>query len=219
MTDTRILLADDHPVVREGLRFLLEKSPNNHVVGESDAHSPEAVKMAKETQPDVLITDQGFVDEHPLAFVKKVRELTPNTRILIFSMNRDKTSVRTALRNGVHGYVSKDSGSAEIIRAVKLVAAGEKYISPRISEKMTGSNSEFDEKSPASSCNKLTRREKEVLQLVAEGKSYSEIGKRLFISPRTAESHRAHLMQKLQLKTLSDLIRFAILHGLVAIDE
>src|SRR5690349_10189754 len=207
-----ILLADDHNIVRQGLRALLQIEPLFRLVGEA-SDGIEAVRLAERLKPDVLITDVMMPGLNGLEVTRQVTKSLPHTRIIILSMYTNDAYVFEAFRNGALGYVLKDSQAADLIQAVREVVAGRRYLSPPLSERALELYMRKVESVPDDPYELLTTREREVLQMVAEGRTSGEIANRLFISPRTAEGHRANLMRKLGLQTHADLIRFALKRG------
>ncbi len=212
-----ILLADDHNIVRQGLRALLQSEPHFRLVGEA-SDGIEALRLAERLKPDVLITDLMMPGLNGLEVTRQVTKLLPQTRVIILSMYTNDAYVLEALKNGALGYVLKDSQAADLIQAVKEVIAGNRYLSPPLSERALELYLRKVESVPDDPYELLTTREREVLQLVAEGRTSSEIATRLFISPRTAEGHRANLMRKLGLQNNADLIRFALKRGILPLD-
>lgn len=213
-----ILLADDHNIVRQGLRALLQSEPHFRLVGEA-SDGIEAVRLAERLKPDVLITDVMMPGLNGLEVARQVSRSLPNTRIIILSMYTNDAYVIEAFKNGANGYVLKDSEASDLIQAVKEVISGNRYLSPPLSERALELYMQKLESAPSDPYELLTTREREVLQLVAEGKTSAEIANRLFISPRTAEGHRANLMRKLGLQTNADLIRFALKRGILPLDQ
>jgi DNA-binding NarL/FixJ family response regulator len=216
MTD--ILLADDHHIVRQGLRALLESDPHFRLVGEA-GDGIEAVRMSERLKPDVLITDVMMPGLNGLEVTRQVTKALPKTRVIILSMYTNDAYVLEALKNGASGYVLKDSQAADLIQAVREVAAGRRYLSPPLSERALDLYAKKIEDTPEDPYEMLTTREREVLQMVAEGRTSTEIAERLFISPRTAEGHRANVMRKLGLQNQADLIRFALKRGILPLDQ
>lgn len=215
-----LVLADDHPVVRKGLRALLEAEPDFRVAGEA-TDGLEAVKLTEQETPDVLIVDWMMPGLGGLEVIRQVRNRSPRTRCVVLSMHANEGYVLEALKNGASGYVLKDESHAALVEAVRAVTAGRRYLSPPLSEKIierfvTGGESAAV---AGDSYEMLTDREREVLHLAAEGRTSSEIADRLFISPRTVETHRAHMMQKLGLKNQTELIRFALKRGILPIED
>ena len=219
-----IVLADDHVIVRQGLRALLESDPNLVIAGET-SNGLEAVDMVKRRKPTVLITDMMMPGLDGLAITQKLSRLKLATQVIILSMYGDQAYVLTALNNGAAGYVLKESCGAELFQAIREVVAGRRYISPGISEASIGSFSSMGtalQRAHAGSAevqDKLTVREREVLRLIVEGESISDIASRLKISSRKVEFNRATCMKKLALSTHEDLIRYAVQRGSFAGDE
>jgi two-component system response regulator NreC len=219
-----VVLADDHIVVRQGLRALLESDPNIIIAGEA-SNGIEAVDMVTRRRPTVLITDLMMPGLDGLAIAQKLSHLKLDTQVIILSMYGDQAYVLTALNNGAAGYVLKESCGAELFQAIREVAAGRRYISPGISAASIGSFSSMGtllQRAQAGSVeaqDKLTVREQEILRLLVEGGSISDIASRLRISSRKVESCRANCMKKLGLSTHEDLIRYAVQRGNLARDE
>jgi two-component system response regulator NreC len=211
---TAIVLADDHHIVRQGLRVLLEAEPDFHVVGEA-GDGLETTQLVERLQPDVLVLDLMMPGLSGLEVVRQVGERSPKTRVVILSMYADEAYVLEALRNGAAGYVLKKSTADELVRAVREVMAGRHYLSPPLSEHAIDAYLQKAKESALSPYAMLTTREREVLHLVAEGHTNTEIAARLSISPRTVEMHRANLMRKLDLHTQADLIRYALQRGIL----
>jgi len=210
----RLVLADDHPVVRKGLRALLEAEPDFRVAGEA-ADGLEAVKLIEQQRPDVLIVDWMMPGLGGLEVIRQARNRSPQTRCVVLSMHANEAYVLEALKNGASGYVLKEESHAAMVEAVRAVSAGRRYLSPPLSEKIIERFLSGGEAAAEDSYEKLTDREREVLHLAAEGRTNSEIADRLCVSPRTVETHRAHLMQKLGLKNQTELIRFALRRGIL----
>jgi DNA-binding NarL/FixJ family response regulator len=209
-----IVLADDHRIVRQGLRLLLEAEPDFRLIGEA-GDGLEAVRLVEHLKPDVLVIDLLMPGLNGLEATRQVSKQVPQTRILVLSMYADDAYVVEALRNGALGYVLKDCTAANLVQAVREVFAGRRYLSPPLSERRVEAYLQRTQAATLDPYETLTTREREVLHLAAEGHSNTEIGARLFISPRTVESHRAHLMHKLGLRTQTDLIRYALGRGII----
>lgn len=214
---TTILLADDHHVVRQGLRALLEGEPGFSIVGEA-SDGLEAADLVERLKPDILIVDLMMPGLNGLEVTRQVGRRSPDTRVILLSMHANEAYVLEALRNGATAYVLKDCTAAELVSAVREVEAGRRYLSPPLSERAIESYLQKAEAATLDIYNTLTAREREVLQLAAEGHSNSDISARLFISPRTVEIHRANLMRKLGLRNQTDLIRFALRRGIVPLE-
>jgi two-component system, NarL family, response regulator NreC len=212
-----IVLADDHHIVRQGLRALLESEPNFRLVGET-GDGLEAVRLVEKLQPQVLITDVMMPGLNGLEVTRQVHKVAPHTRVIILSMHANDAYVVEALKNGAVGYVLKDSQASDLVQAVKEVAAGRRYLSPPLSERELELYVKKVEHAPEDPYESLTNREREVLQMAAEGRTSAEIAERLFISPRTAEGHRANVLRKLGLQNHTDLVRFALKRGILPLD-
>jgi two-component system, NarL family, response regulator NreC len=215
---TTIILADDHPIVRRGLRSVLEAEKDFKLIGEA-GDGLEAVRMVENLQPDILITDMMMPGLTGLEVTRQVKHRVPKTKIIILSMHASESYVLEALRNGANGYVLKDTVSEELVEAIRDVIAGRRYLSSQLSERAIETYILKAESTPEDSYGSLTTREREVLKLAAEGSTNNEIAERLFISPRTAETHRANLMKKLALSNHTELIRYAIRRGVLSLDE
>ena len=213
-----ILLADDHHIVRQGLKSLLEVEPHFRLVGEA-GDGIEAVRLAERLRPDVLITDVMMPGLNGLEVARQVTKGDSRTRVVILSMYADEAYVFEALRNGASGYVLKEAQASDLVKAVREVAAGRRYLSPPLSERSLEDYLQRMKSAPADPYESLTTREREVLQMVAEGHTSAEIANRLFISPRTAEGHRANLMRKLELQNHTDLVLFALKKGLLPLKQ
>lgn len=215
---TTIVLADDHRVVRQGLRALLEAEPGFDVVGEA-GDGLETLHVAEQLKPDVLVLDLMMPGLNGLEVTRQLNKRLPHTRIVILSMYANEAYVLEALGNGASAYVLKDSSSADLVHAVREIAAGRRYLSPPLSDRAIEA---YQEKAKAAVLDKhetLTTREREVLQLSAEGHTSAEIAARLGISSRTAEAHRSNLMHKLGLHTQADLIRYALRRGIIPMED
>jgi two-component system, NarL family, response regulator NreC len=209
-----IVLADDHQVVRQGLRALLEAEPNFQVVGEV-GDGLEIVRLIERLQPDVLVLDMMMPGLNGLEVTRQVKKSFPKTHVVILSMHKDESYVLEALKNGAAGYVLKDSSADELVKAVREAIANRLYLSPPLSDSAIEVYAQTAGGEATAPYNSLSTREREVLQLAAEGHTNAEIGKRLFISPRTVEIHRANMMQKLSLHNQTDLIRYALKRGIL----
>jgi len=204
-----ILLAEDHRIVREGLRLLLKAVPGLELVGDA-ADGLEAVRLAERLQPNVLVLDLMMPGKDGLEVARQVTRRSPRTRIIILSMHSNEAYVLEALRAGAVGFVLKDSGAEELVLAIREVSSGRGYFSKPISEQAVAAYARKATGEPVDPFHTLTAREREVLQLTAEGLSGAEISERLFISPRTVESHRANLMRKLGVRNQKELVRYAM---------
>jgi DNA-binding NarL/FixJ family response regulator len=210
-----IALADDHHMVRQALRILLETEAGFSVVGES-ADGLEAVEMAERLAPAILVVDLMMPGLRGTEVARLVGKRSPNTRVIVLSMHVNEAHVMEALRNGARGYVRKDAMAADFIRAIREVAAGHLYLSPPFSDNAIEAYRKRAEEAAADPYETLSDRERVVLQLAAEGLGNTELGARLGISPRTVETHRAHVMRKLGLQRHADLVRFALRRGILS---
>ena len=215
----RVIVADDHHLVRQGIRALLEKADDIEVVGEA-ADGQEAVELVERLAPDVLVMDIAMPRLNGSQAVGRVRALGVATQVVILSMYSDETLVRQALRNGARGYLLKRSVMEELLLAIRAASRGEIYLSPAISRSVVTGFLTLQTGAGASSpFERLTSREREVLQLISEGHTNSAIAQILTVSVKTVEKHRANLMSKLSVHDLAGLMRVAIKHGLIFLDE
>lgn len=214
---TSIVLVDDHPIVRQGMRTLLEEEHGYEIVGEA-TDGLTAVDLIVQLQPEIAVVDVQLPDLNGLEVVRRVRDSAPETRIIVLSMFADEAHVLNALRHGASAYVLKDSATTDLIAAVDATMAGRRYLSSTLSDRAIDAYARraADAARPLDRYDLLTGREHEVLQLAAQGLNSAEIGARLSISPRTAETHRANLLRKLGLQTQTDLVRFAADRGLIS---
>jgi DNA-binding NarL/FixJ family response regulator len=212
----RIVVVDDHHVVRQGLRGFLETEPEFKIVGEA-ANGLDGCAVVEELQPDVLIVDLIMPGMDGLEVTQHVTQHCPNIRVIILSMHGDEASVQKALACGAAGYVLKDSTAADLTRAIRDVVAGRRYLSSTLSERAIEAfvRSAQHAASDDDDYNQLTNREHEVLKLAAVGFSNTEIATKLTISPRTAEAHRANMMRKLGLRSQTELVLHALRHGIL----
>lgn len=210
MSEIRVLLADDHGIVRRGLRFLLENTPSFRVVGEA-GDGREAVKLAEELAPDVVVMDIAMPNLNGLDATAQIVKKCPATGVIILSMHSDETYLVRALSAGAKGYLLKDSAEADLIRAVEAVSHGRPFFSPAIAETLLEDYMRrLRQQNLKDSYDLLTDREKEVLQLLAEGKANKEVATLLNLSLYTVETHRANLMQKLNLHNTADIVLYAV---------
>lgn len=212
-----IVLADDHQIVRRGLRVLLEAETDFCIVGEA-ANGLEAITLAERLRPSVLVIDIMMPDLNGLEATRHIKDRLPETRVVVLSMHTNEAYVFQALKNGAEGYVLKDSSETDIVQAVREVLAGRRYLSPQLSQQAIAVYIEKAPNSEISSYDALTTRERGVLQLAAQGYTSRQIANRLCLSPRTVETHRTNLIRKLGLKTQTDLIRYALRHGIIPTD-
>jgi DNA-binding NarL/FixJ family response regulator len=221
MTDPiRVVLADDHTIVRKGLRALLEEETDITVVGEAE-DGREAVEKVLELSPEVVVMDIGMPSLNGLEAVKAIKKRLPTTRILILSMHENEEYIAEALKSGVSGYLIKKSAPRDLIAAIRLAHQGESFLSPAISTKVINrffqrTTGPTDPTPKAETT--LTAREREVIQLIAEGRVNKEIAAELGISLKTVKNHRSNLMEKLDLHNTAEITQYAIRTGLVILD-
>jgi len=213
----KVFLADDHTVVRDGLRFLLEAQPDITVVGDA-ADGREAVRRVELLHPEVVIMDIAMPELNGIEAAQQICEVCPSTRVVILSMHSTSEHIFRAFQAGVCGYLLKESAGVEVVNAVRAVHTGQRYLSQKISNQVLDDYMRqreiADARSPLAA---LSPREREVLQLVVEGKSSADIAGILFISPNTVDTYRSRLMRKLDVSDLPGLVKFAIQHGLTSL--
>jgi len=212
-----VVVADDHNIVRRGLRALLAGEPGIQVLGEA-ADGLEAVTVVERLRPDVLVLDLMMPGINGLEVTRQVRHRVPRTRVVMLSMYGEEGYILEAFRNGALAYVLKDGDPRDLLTAVREAASGRRYLSPPLSERAVVAYLEQSRTSAPEGYETLTTREREVLHLVAEGRTNAQVGDRLGISPRTADTHRTNLMRKLNLHSQADLVRYALQHGIIALD-
>jgi two-component system, NarL family, response regulator NreC len=216
MKKIRILLADDHTLIRGGLRLLAEQQPDLVVVGEAE-DGRQAVAMAATLKPDVAVLDIGMPNLNGIEAAKQITEGDSRAAVVILSMHADETYILRALKAGARGYLLKDSTESDLARAIRTVAEGKSFFSPAVSKVLledyvrklqrTGGEDSFE---------LLTPREREILQLIAEGKSNKDVANLLHLSVYTVETHRANIMEKLKLKSVPELILYAVRKGVIS---
>jgi two-component system response regulator NreC len=202
----RLVIADDHAVVRSGLRLLLEAETDFTVAAEA-GEMDTTRRMVAAHRPDVLVLDLNMPGPPSLPAIP---DLAKQTAVVVLTMQNDPAFAREALRSGAHGYVLKEAADAELVQAVRAAAAGRTYLNPELGAKLAAAPPE-----PAGPPDDLTEREVEILRLIALGHTNAEIGKQLYLSVRTVESHRAHIQQKTRRTTRSELVRYALDHALI----
>jgi len=212
----KILIADDHKIMREGLKTLLEKQSGMKVVAETP-DGLEAVRLVQEHKPDLAILDISMPGLNGIGAVKRIREICPATRIIMLSMHADRRYVLEALRAGANGYLLKDSAFEELIQAIKMVAGDKIYLSPDITDVLAREYISNHSSHTDGAFSLLSQREREVLQLLAEGKSTKDTAERLSLSIKTVETHRQQLMQKLNLHSIAELTKYAVREGLTTL--
>jgi DNA-binding NarL/FixJ family response regulator len=210
-----VVLADDHPIVRQGLRNLLENEADFRVAGEA-GDGLEALSMVERFRPDVLIVDMMMPGLNGLEVIPRALKLWPKMRAIVLSMQSADAYVLAALKSGASGYVLKETGPGEIVRAVHEVMMGEPYLSPKLSNRLLDVETAKVRPDPYET---LTDREREILQLTAEGHTSPQIAKKLSISPRTAEIHRSRMMKKLGLHNHTEVLRYALKRGILPLED
>lgn len=214
----RVLIADDHAVVRQALRYMLQSQPGLEVVGEA-ANGREAVELAEKVQPDVVLMDTIMPGLNGIEATRQIRRRLPKTKVLMLTGYMEDEHVAGALKAGAHGYVIKKSELDELLLGIQAVHRGNPYFSSSIGDgDLTDYLWQLKSNAGRVGYDLLTAREREVLQLIAEGHSNQKIAQELFISVKTVEAHRAHIMTKLHAKNRTDLIRYALRKGLVGLD-
>jgi two-component system response regulator NreC len=213
-----IIIADDHRMMREGLRSLLEKQPGMKVVAESE-NGRMLLKLARELVPDVVIMDIGMPEMNGIEATRQLLAQVPGVRVIALSMRSDLRSVKDMFVAGARAYLSKDSAFEELAKAVRAVMLGQAYVSPEVAGPVMEHFVQHLSAEKEASSGVLTAREREVLQLVAEGKSTRQIADLLYVSVKTVEFHRQRIMNKLSINNVADLIKYAIREGLTSLDE
>ena len=212
---TRVLLADDHKILRQGLRTLLEQEKDIQIVGEAD-NGRSSVKLTGELAPDVVIMDVAMPDLNGIDATRRITEADPRTRVLALSMHSDGRYVKGMLQAGARGYILKDCAAEELTHAIRTVMAGQVYVSPGVTGTIV--NDYVRQLTAADEPAILTRREREVLQLLAEGGSTANIAAGLNLSVKTIETHRKRIMDKLDLRSIAELTKYAIREGITTVD-
>jgi DNA-binding NarL/FixJ family response regulator len=216
MKKLRILLADDHIVMRTGLRALLERQANLEVVGESE-NGRETVALAASLRPDVVVMDVGMPVLNGIEATQTIVTQCPTTAVVILSMHADESYVMRALKAGARGYLLKDSAAADLIGAILAISQGKSFFSPKVSRILAEDYVRvLKQKGAVDTYDLLTSREREILQLLAEGKANKEVATALNISPYTVETHRSHILRKLNLHNSAELVLYAVRKGIIS---
>jgi DNA-binding NarL/FixJ family response regulator len=215
--EIKIVLADDHQILRDGIKNVIEQNSTLKVIGEA-TNGREAIKLCEQLKPDVVIMDIAMEGLNGLEATERITQDNPAIKVIALSMHSNKRFVLGMFKAGAYGYLLKDCDADELIKAIKTVAINQKYIAQKISgiilnELIAGPQEDGDEESG------LTSREKEILQMIAEGKSSKEIGDILFLSSKTVDTHRKNIMDKLELRTLPELTKYAIRSGLTSLED
>jgi two-component system, NarL family, response regulator NreC len=207
----RVVIVDDHAILRSGLKRVLEAEPDIEVVGEAE-NAERAVFETLQTKPDVIVMDVVMPGKSGIEGMPAVLQAAPDAKVLVLSMQDDPRYVREAFDAGASGYVLKEAADTEVVGAVRAVSGGERYVHPVLGARLVAADAEQRRRAEAEV---LSEREREVLRLLALGHTNQEIAQLLYISVRTAETHRAHIMQKLRLSSRAELVRYALENGLV----
>ncbi len=216
MNAVRIVLADDHIVMRNGLRLLLERQPNLQVVGEA-ADGRQAVALIEKTEPDVVIMDIAMPNLNGIEATRQIVNQNPRTAVAILSMHSDESYVIRALKAGARAYLLKDSAEADLLAAVRALTEGKSFFSPAISKILVEDYMrQLNNRGAEDTYELLTTREREILQLLAEGRTNKEVANMLNLSLYTVETHRTHILQKLNLHSVPELILYAVRKGIIA---
>ena len=216
MNPIRILLADDHTVMRNGLRLLLERQPNLSVVGEA-SDGRETVRAAESFSPDVVVMDIAMPNLNGIEAARQITAARPETAIVILSMHSDESYVIRALKAGARAYLLKDSAEGDLIAAIHAISEGKSFFSPAISRILVEDYMrQLEQKNVEDTYELLTAREREILQLLAEGKTNKEVASMLNLSVYTIETHRTHILQKLNLHNVPELILYAVRKGIIS---
>ncbi len=216
MTPVRIVLADDHTVMRNGLKLLLERQPHLQVVGEA-ADGRQAVALSESANPDVVIMDIGMPNLNGIEAARQIVNRSPRTAIAILSMHSDESYVIRALKAGARAYLLKDSAEADLLAAVRALTEGKSFFSPAISKILVEDYMrQLESRGAEDTYELLTNREREILQLLAEGRTNKEVANMLNLSLYTVETHRTHILQKLNLHSVPELILYAVRKGIIA---
>ncbi len=218
----RVVIADDHAVLRAGLRMLINVQPDMEVIGEA-ADGVGAVEMARQAQPDVILLDIGMPEHGGLQAIAKIRQASPPTRVLVLTMHDDPAYLRFVLAEGGAGYVVKSAADTELLEAIRAVANGRMFVNVAFDESVMKNAVEqkaaVAEVKPELPPPTLSAREREVLELIAKGHTNKEVADKLALSVKTVEAYRARLMDKLSLRTRAELVRYALEHGLLTSDK
>lgn len=219
MNKTRVLIADDHAIVRAGVRLLLESQPDIQVVGEA-VDGRQAVEMARQLQPDLVLMDVAMPVMNGLEATQRIKEALPQIQVLVLTMHEDERYFFQILQAGASGYVVKGASPADLLSAVRAVARGQAYLYPSVAKQLLDDYlKRVESGEEQDSYDGLSDREREVLRLIAEGKTSRAIAEDLVLSVNTVERHRANIMGKLNLHSRAELIKYAIRKGLIAVDR
>jgi len=214
----KVILADDHNILRAGLKSLLETAPNIEVVGEAD-NGRDTVALVRKIDADIVVMDVAMPDMNGVDATRKITQLAPGVRVLALSGHSDGVYVKGMLEAGAKGYLLKDAATTELITALNTIAKGRIYVSPSVTDALVGDYLQRLKGEIGPDSQTLSLREREVLQLVAEGKSSAQIAASLHLSERTIETHRKRIMDKLGMRSIAELTKYAIREGLTSLDK
>jgi len=215
MKKVKLLVADDHKIFRQGIKKLLEEEPDLQVVGEA-ADGRETIKKATELKPDVILMDIAMANLNGLQATKQIKKILPDTKVIMVTMHKNEEYVLQSFQAGASGYILKEGAVEELVSAIRTIHQDKSFLSPAISKTLIDAYlRKMETGKTETPFDLLTDREREVLQLIAEGYTNREVAKSLFISVKTVEAHRAHIMQKLNIHEIARLVKYAIQKGLV----
>ncbi|MFO8011950.1 MAG: response regulator transcription factor [Phycisphaerae bacterium] len=215
---TTVLLADDHKIVRDGLKALLEREDDMDVVGEAD-NGREAVRLARDLAPDIVIMDISMPDLNGMEATRQVCRRCPGTRVMALSVHADRRFVTEMLKAGASGYLLKDSAFEDLVRGIRTVLRGHTYLSPPVADAVVESHVRAPAADAEATGSVLTPREREVLQLLTEGHGTKQIARHLHVSTKTVDTHRQHIMDKLDIHNVAELTKYAIREGLTDVQQ
>jgi two-component system, NarL family, response regulator NreC len=214
----RVVVADDHAIIREGLQVMLGNQPDMEVVGIA-VNGREAIRLVDEHQPDIAVLDISMPELNGIEAIQQILPRHPHLKVIVLSIHESKPYVYRALKAGAKGYLIKETAGREVVDAVRAVKCGERYLSQRIADLLTTESfQQLESLIDVSPLETLSPREREILQLVAEGQTSQEIAERLAISPKTVDTYRSRLMQKIGVKDLAGLVKFAIQQGVTSLE-
>ena len=214
----KVVVADDHTILRQGIKALLDNQAGIEVIGEAK-DGREALTLIERLQPDVILMDIAMPGLNGLEATRRIKKKFPKIKVLVLTMYTNEEYVFQILQAGANGYLVKETAFQDLISAIRAVYRDEAFMSPSISKKVINRYTQRAQKTNDTTCDVLTTREREVLQLIAEGSSSKKIAEALFISPKTVETHRTHIMDKLNIHNRTDLVKYAIRKGIVDIDS
>ena len=213
-----IIIVDDHDLIREGIKTLLRNHAEYRIIGEAD-NGDEALAKTRQLKPDVLLLDISMSQRSGLDILDQVRQSSPTTKVIMITVHRSPLYLKKALKSGAKGYLHKENAAEELLPALKRVTTGGTYLSAMVSEYLSEQVAQEDAQDSRPPEATLTERETDIVRLVVDGKTAREIADQLFISPRTVENHKQAILKKLSLRKTSDLIKYALTHRIVDLDQ